>query len=133
VTPEPVWLSEPTLLVLHDVSISKFGGSFGIRDSGLLDSALNRPQQVFHYNPNASWWDLAAAYAFGLAKNHAFIDGNKRVAFLAATVFLESNGFKLASSPSDATDIMVGVAAGSVSEAELARWLEKRSEKKANT
>jgi death-on-curing protein len=118
----PVWLDRTALLLLHEESLADFGGGSGLRDEGLLDSALARPLQLLAYGqPDIA--DLAASYAFGLAKNHPFVDGNKRTAFMAMTLFLELNGVQCTAPPADATVIMLELAAGGRSEAQLARWI----------
>lgn len=116
------FVSRQALLLLHDESLAEHGGAAGIRDEGLLDSALARPSHLIAYgNPDTA--DLAAAYAFGLAKNHPFVDGNKRVAFLAAGLFLALNGQRLKASEADATLTMLALAAGDMTEHEYAAWL----------
>ncbi len=105
-----------------------FGGASGLRDEGLLDSALARPLNTHAYRPESSLAELAASYAFGIAKNHAFIDGNKRTAFLAIGVFLSMNGHRLTASQVDAIDTMLGLAAGLRTEAQLAEWILLHSE-----
>src|SRR5690606_24322267 len=92
---EPRWLTRRVVLTLHRLQIEEHGGTLGLRDDGLLDSALARPHQKHAYEPESDLVTLAAAYGFGLAKNHAFIDGNKRVAFVAMYVFLGLNGYDL--------------------------------------
>jgi len=116
------WVDPNALLLLHDESIAEHGGASGFRDQSLFESAINRPvHQAAYGQPDAA--ALAAAYGVGLAKNHAFIDGNKRVAFLAVGLFLALNGYRLVASQADATLIMLGVAAGSVDEPGFADWL----------
>ena len=92
---EPVWVSRRALLLLHAESLAEFGGSPGMRDEGLFESALERARMRWTYQPKASLAELAACYGFGLAKNHAMVDGNKRIAFLAMGVFLRMNGYRL--------------------------------------
>lgn len=116
------WLDKRLLIILHDESLALHGGASGIRDEGLLDSALNRAANLAHYS-EPDFAELAAAYGVGLAKNHAFVDGNKRVAFLAVGLFLGMNGYKLKTTPVDATLTMLGVASGEVPEAEFADWI----------
>jgi death-on-curing protein len=117
-----VWVDRRVLLLLHDESLAEHGGAAGLRDEGLLDSALARPLNLAAYGtPDVA--DLAASYGVGLAKNHPFVDGNKRVAFLAVGLFLALNGQRLVSNQVDATLTMFGVAAGEVDEAEFARWI----------
>ena len=116
------WVSREVLLLLHNESLSEHGGAPGLRDQGLLDSALARPIQIALYeSPDLA--ELASAYGVSLAKNHPFIDGNKRVAFLAVGLFLAINGFRLSASQVDATLTMLGVAAGDIDEAALALWI----------
>lgn len=120
---EPVWLPRKLVVALHALAIKEFGGSHGIRDEGLLESALARPRHQVAYG-EPSLFALAASYAFGLAKNHAFVDGNKRVAFAAIDVFLQLNGYELSASDVEATVVMQDLAAGALSEDDLARWIE---------
>ena len=116
------WVDKQALLLLHDESLAEHGGAAGIRDEGLLESALGRPLNLDAYG-KPDFADLAASYAIGLAKNHAFVDGNKRTAFLAAGVFLHLNGYRLGVSQVDATLTMLAVAAGELGEAGFAAWL----------
>jgi death on curing protein len=125
----PKWLDERIVLAIHDQQIAEHGGSSGLRDSGLLESALNRPVNIFLYEEAPLLFGLAAAYGFGLAKNHPFIDGNKRVAFMAMYVFLRINGFGLNAPQEEATIFMMRLAAGEESQETLAQWLEDFSEK----
>ncbi|MEO6118644.1 MAG: type II toxin-antitoxin system death-on-curing family toxin [Methylotenera sp.] len=120
------WINKALLITLHDESLSMHGGASGIRDEGLLDSALNRAVNLAMYG-DPSVAELAAAYGFGLAKNHAFIDGNKRVAFLSVGLFLGLNGYKLKASQVDATLTMLAVASGDLNEADFASWIRLNS------
>jgi death-on-curing protein len=120
---EPVWLVRAALEILHDLSIAEHGGAGGLRDEGLFESALARPQNLFVYENNVDLPRLAASYAFGLAKNHAFVDGNKRIAFIAAVAFLKLNGQKLVADQAQATLVMLSVASGAFSEEELSGWI----------
>ena len=116
------FLSRRALELLHDESLAEHGGLPGLRDEGLLESALARPQQLLAYGePDAA--ALAAAYGFGLIRNHAFADGNKRAAFLATGLFLGLNGHRLVTTQADATLTMLALAAGDLSEDEFAQWL----------
>ena len=119
------WLDRRLLVLLHDESLATHGGSSGLRDAGLLDSALARAPNLLAYaetgQPDLA--DLAAAYAFGLAKNHPFVDGNKRVAFLAVGLFLGINGHRLTASQAEATVAVFGLAAGDIDEPNFAAWL----------
>ena len=119
---EPRWVTRRMLDALHQAQIREHGGSLGVRDEGLLESALARPQHKFAYSEKADWATLAAAYAFGLAKNHGFVDGNKRVAFMAAYVFLGLNGYDLDAEEPDIVTTMEGVAASKRTEAALVKW-----------
>ena len=123
---EPVWGLREAVDMLHGQSLAQFGGGTGVRDEGLLDSALDRPQNLFTYG-KPTLFKLAASYAFGLVKNHPFIDGNKRAAFVVAVTFLELNGRRFAADEVDATVRTLALAAGAMSEAAFAAWL------KANT
>lgn len=121
------WIDKRVLLLLHDESLAEHGGASGIRDDGLLESALARPQNLLAYGePDAA--DLAAAYGLGLAKNHAFVDGNKRAAFLSVGLFLAMNGFRLKASQSDATLTVLAVASSEMDEASFASWIRANSE-----
>ncbi len=119
---EPLWLTQEQVIVAHEKQLRKHGGPPGLRDAGMLDSALGRPQNKFAYG-ETDLAALAAAYAYGLARNHAFVDGNKRIAFIAMVVFLRKNGIAFAPDPAHATAIILELAAGNVSEDSLARWI----------
>ena len=119
---EPTWLTRRILDVIHDAQIREHGGSSGVRDDGLLESALARPQQKWAYAEKPDLAILAAAYAFGLAKNHGYVDGNKRVAFMAAYVFVGLNGHEFDADETDVANTIERVAAGQVSEVALAAW-----------
>ena len=118
------WLSRRVVDLIHSELLAEHGGSPGLRAGGdeLIDSALARPQNRLHYQPDSDRSDLAAAYLFGLAKNHGYLDGNKRVAFACAATFLRLNGLRLTASEPDAYDLALGVAEGRISEDEAARW-----------
>ncbi|MDR9483467.1 MAG: type II toxin-antitoxin system death-on-curing family toxin [Salibaculum sp.] len=119
------WLDPAVINAVHDRQLAEHGGAEGVRDAGSIESALSRPVNAANYGtPDAA--DLAAAYAYGLAKNHGFVDGNKRTAWIAARLFLADNGYRLSFDPVDAVRIMEGVAGGTVSETELAGWLRDR-------
>jgi death-on-curing protein len=116
------WVNRQVLLLLHDESLAEHGGAPGLRDEGLLESALARPVNLALYaTPDVA--DLAAAYGVGLAKNHAFVDGNKRAAFLAVGLFLALNGYRLSATQADATLTMLLVASGDLTEADFANWI----------
>ena len=120
---EPVWIEKEALLLLHRLGLSRFGGADGIRDEGLLDSALARPLNLYGYQPESDLIALAAAYAFGLVRNHAFVDGNKRAGFLACGLFLELNGLKLTADQADAASAVLALADGSIGQSEFEAWL----------
>ena len=116
------WIDKRVLLLLHDESLADHGGASGLRDVGLLESALARPVNLAaHGKPDVA--ALAASYAVALVKNHAFVDGNKRAGFLAIGLFLFQNGYRLTASPADATVTMLAVAAGEIDEGALAKWI----------
>jgi death-on-curing protein len=119
---EPIWLLKETVLALHEQLIAEFGGAVGLRDDGLLDSALARPLHLHAYS-EAPLAELAASYAFGLVKNHAFLDGNKRIGFTAAALFLELNGYQFSASEADAVIQTLALAVGELDEAGYAAWL----------
>jgi death-on-curing protein len=120
---EPVWVAKEALLLLHRESLRQFGGAEGLRDEGLLASALARPLNRFAYEGETDPCVLAAAYAKGIAQNHPFVDGNKRAALLAAGVFLMLNGMQLTADPAMVTVAVLDLAAGEMTEAEFAVWL----------
>jgi death-on-curing protein len=119
---EPIWLDVDEVVDMHAEQLAIFGGPEGVRDRGLLESAVLRPVNQWHYG-QTDMAALAAAYAFGLARNHAFVDGNKRIAFQAMMVFLRGNGIAFAPASSHATSIFLSLAAGEVSEESLTRWI----------
>lgn len=119
---EPQWLDATIVLDVHAEQLALFGGADGVRDIGLLESALGRPLNKFAYG-ETDLASLAAAYAFGLARNHPFVDGNKRAAFASIIVFLGLNGIDFDVPPEAATAMILGVAAGEISEDGLARWI----------
>ncbi len=116
------WLNSALLLAIHDEQLAEHGGASGLRDEGLFESALARPLNLVAYgNPDVA--DLAAAYAYGLARNHAFIDGNKRTAFVALELFLDFNGHELNADDVQCVLTMLAVAAGTLDETSLAEWI----------
>lgn len=121
---EPVWLDLGDCLAFQGELLSWLGGAAGVRDQGLLESALARPQQPFAYE-EPSLYELGASYAFGIVKNHPFVDGNKRAGFLAAALFLEINGESFAAPEEDVVTQTLALAAGECSQAEYAKWLER--------
>jgi len=119
------WIDRRLLVLLHDESLAMHGGASGLRDAGLLDSALARPLNLVAYgDPDLA--ELAASYAFGLAQNHPFVDGNKRASFLAAGLFLGLNGYRLTASQAEATVAVFGLASGEIDEPTFAAWLRGR-------
>ena len=124
---EPVWVMPELVLAAHRMLVSEHGGLSGVRDHALLDSALARPQQKAAYESDADIFELAAAYSYGLARNHPFADGNKRIALTIAAVFLELNGFTLNAPEAEAVIVYQQLAAGGLEEAALADWLRDSS------
>lgn len=122
---EPKWLTLEQVLAAHERQLRQFGGPSGLRDAGLLESALARAVNKWAYGERGMA-ALAAAYAYGLARNHPFIDGNKRAAFVAMVLFLRLNGVRFAPDPAEATVAILGLAAGEISEESLARWISDR-------
>ncbi len=116
------WIDRQALLLLHGESLAEHGGAAGMRDQGLLESALARaPNLAAYAEPGIA--ALAAAYGFGITRNHPFVDGNKRAAFLSVGLFLALNGYRLVATQADATVVMLSLAAGELDEAEFAGWL----------
>jgi death on curing protein len=111
----------------HFRQIREHGGMFGLRDENALEAALARPQQRWHYQPSSRFSELAAAYAYGLARNHPFIDGNKRVVLVVMVGFLERNGVELTATNPEVLSVMLALAAGDVTEEELAVWIDAHS------
>lgn len=126
---EPRWLSAVLVHALHDLLVQEHGGLPGLRDEGLLDSALARPLHLRAYG-TPDLFDLAARYASAIVRDHPFLDGNKRTAFVAACVFLEDNGLEVELPEIEVVERMVALAAGSLNEAEFARWLEAGAKSK---
>ena len=125
--PEIVWLLEETIIAIHHRQIAEHGGSEGLRDEGLLSSALDRPQNLFAYSkPSADLAALAAAYAFGIVRNHPFLDGNKRTGLIAARTFLLLNGVDLKASQDEKVLIFLQLAEGVLTQEELADWIRNR-------
>jgi death-on-curing protein len=123
----PRWLDKQALLLLHEESLATFGGAAGLRDEGLLDSALHRPRNLHELGGVSDLSALAAAYAYGLSRNHPFVDGNKRTAFLAIGVLLAINGRRLTASPVEAVVAMTALAAGELDEPSLAAWIRRHN------
>ncbi len=120
---EPRWIDRRALLFLHEESLATFGGASGMRDEGLFDSALASPMNKFIHDRIADLATLAAAYGFGLCRNHAFVDGNKRVAFLAIGLFLLLNGKRLVATDVESIQTTIALAAGTLDEEGLADWI----------
>ena len=124
-TGEPVWVDKTALCLLHAESLAEHGGPEGIRDEGLLESALARPQNLLAYGQTDDIATLAAADAYGIVQNHPFVDGNKRAAFISIGLFLGLNDLQLTADQADATLTILQLAAGEMAEAELAVWIGK--------
>jgi len=129
---EPEWLLEAAILALHDQQIAEHGGLSGLRDYGLLQSALAHPKNLFSYG-EPSLPELSAAYASRIAKNHPFVDGNKRTAYLAARLFLRLNGFDFNASREEKVKTFLDLATGQISETDLAHWIEAHLKKQRMT
>jgi death-on-curing protein len=125
---DPIWISVELAMAIHKRQLAEHGGADGVRDMGLLESALNRPRHLFAYaQPTPEVPALAASYAFGVARNHAFIDGNKRSAYVICRTFMILNGYDLTAAKVDRYTIFLDLAAGSITEEELATWLIEHS------
>jgi death on curing protein len=125
---EPKWIPEDAIRLIHDALIREHGGSYGVLDAGLLSSTLAKPKNLFHYGQGVTLFDLAAAYGYGFAKNHGFVDGNKRVALTAVDVFLQLNGLELMADEADAAAFFLDLAASrsdspEVEQAKLSQWI----------
>ena len=120
-----VWIDPAVVLAVHEEQLAEHGGAAGVRDAGLLESALARPRNLAHYG-EPDLCELAAAYGFGLARNHPFIDGNKRSAFVATELFLVLNGWQLVASDADCVLVMLSLASGEIDEPTFAAWLRGR-------
>jgi len=124
---ERIWLSRMLVDAMQLDQIREHGGQACLRDENLLESALERPRNKQRYEEGADLYDLAAAYGFGLARNHAYLDGNKRIAFMAMYVFLSLNGIEIEATETEVVDLMVQLAAGEQNEEELADWLRRHT------
>jgi death-on-curing protein len=124
---KPVWLGEAVVLAMHGRLLAEHGGAQGLRDSSLLNSALARPRQLLAYG-EPDIYELAAAYASGIIRNHPFVDGNKRMAFVAAYVFLGVNGLRLVATEVDAAQVVTLLAADEIDETAFSAWLRKNCE-----
>ena len=126
---EPIWLRLEAILAAHDDQLAEHGGGVGIRNQGLLESALARPLNLHAYG-EPYLPKLAAAYAFGIARNHPFVDGNKRTALVAAETFLGLNGVDLTATDLECVEVFLSLAAGETTEEALADWIEQRTKKR---
>jgi death on curing protein len=127
-----IWLNKAVVIAVHESQLSEHGGGAGVRDQNLLESALARPENLAAYvEPDVC--DLAAAYGFGISRNHAFIDGNKRTGFVAAVMFLRLNGYTLTADDTAKVLTMLAVAAGEITEAEFAMWIRQHAKKVVKT
>jgi len=126
----PLWLSERMVLAIHQEAIAQFGGSEGVRDAGLLDSALNKPRQTHAYSDSPTLFELAASLCEGIAHNHPFVDGNKRTALLAARAFLFLNGWAFEPEERDEVETMVAFATRSIDTAQMAAWFRQHSSRR---
>lgn len=125
----PTWILDDVVQAVHSMLLAEHGGGIGIRDKALLDSALARAEQKYAYEPEASIFELAAAYSFGIAKNHPFVDGNKRTAFTIGILFLEINGNILVAPEAEAAITFENLAAGQLDEIQLAKWFDTHCNK----
>ena len=123
---EPVWVDREDCLAMHEKLLERFGGLKGIRDEGLLESALNKPRHLFSYG-KPTVFEMAASYAVGIVKNHPFLDGNKRTGFVAAALFIEANGYLFQATEEESVLETLALAAGKSTEADYAAWLAKNS------
>jgi len=125
---EPIWIQQQVVIAAHEESLAEHGGPTGIRDLGMLESALARPKNLFAYSETEpSLCRMAAAYAFGIAANHPFVDGNKRTALIASITFLKLNGLQVTADKAERYLTFYGLAAGTVSEEELAAWFARNT------
>jgi len=125
---EPAWIARDECLAIHEMMLAQHGGLAGVRDEGLLESALSKPQNLFAY-AKPSCTEMAASYATGIILNHPFLDGNKRTGFMIAAVFLEVNGYEFTATEESVVEITLALAAGHVKEKEYAAWLKENSRK----
>src|SRR5215472_4121028 len=123
----PEWIEERDVLALHGRLLALDGGAAGVRDAGLLASALARPRQIHAYGDKPDIVEMAAAYVAGIVRNHPFFDGNKRTGFVAGVLFLELNGYRFTATEEDATQVVFELAAGTLEEEEFAAWMRANS------
>ncbi len=126
---EPIWLIKSAVLAVHNMMIAQFGGTDGVRDEGLFESALARPANIYHYDRKAQITQLAAAYAGGIIQNQPFVDGNKRTGFMAAYMFLDINGSTLIADEVSAAAMTLSLAASEIGENDYGVWLADNIEK----
>jgi death-on-curing protein len=124
---EPNWITERDVLAIHDRQLAEHGGAAGLRDPGLLASALARPQQLYAYG-DPDTFDLATAYTAGIVRNHPFVDGNKRTGFVVGILFLELHGYRFTAPEVEATQAVLALAAGELTEEKFTVWLRRNSE-----
>ena len=124
---EPAWIEDSDVLAIHDRLLAAHGGASGLRDEGLLQSALARPRQHYAYADSPDIVEMASLYAAGIVRNHPFVDGNKRAGFVVCVLFLELNGFSFVASEEDATQAVLGLAAGTLDETAFTAWLRSNS------
>lgn len=124
---QPIWITERLARTIHDAQINQQGGSYGIRDENLFLASLDRPRNLLAYGDSPNLFDLAAAYGYGIAKNHPFIDGNKRTAFVLMAVFLELNGYSLDAPETEVVTIIIRLATDLETQESISKWLEARS------
>lgn len=127
---EPLWIEEREALAIHDRLLALHGGGTGLRDRGLLQSALARPREDYAYSNRPDAVDLAAPYTAGIIRNHPFVDGNKRTGFVVGVLFLELHGFDFKASEEDATQAVMGLAAGTLDEAGYTAWLRANAKRR---
>ncbi len=125
--PEPIWVPRAAVGVIHAQLVSTFGGLRGVRDGGLVESAMDRPRNRWLHQPTVDLADLAASYCVGLTQNHGFINGNKRTAFQTMFVFLDMNGLELIAAEANVVPLMLDVATGEIDERALAEWVREHT------
>jgi death-on-curing protein len=125
---QPIWLNREDCLAIHEMMLAQHGGLAGVRDEGLLESALSKPQNLFAYN-SPTLPEMAASYAAGIIRNHPFLDGNKRTGFMLAAIFLESNGVDFTATEESVVQMTLALASGTLEQAAYAEWLAKNSRK----
>ena len=128
---EPIWIEKYEALTLHNRLLALDGGAGGVRDEGLLESALARPRHLFAYGDDPSIIDMAAAYMTGIVRNHPFVDGNKRTGFVVGVLLLELNGYRFRASESEATQAVLDLAAGQIDDEALRRWIAANASRNA--